>query len=559
MTAILDGLKSLGAARLVALGLVAAGMMALLTVIATRGGNDRMALLYSDLDMREAGQMADALDRAHIAHQMNGAGTELLVPADDVSRARLLLARENLPSGGSIGYEIFDRGDGMTASQFQQSINQTRALEGELSRTIREIHGVRAARVHLVLPRREPFARDAQDAQASVLLTPTGAGRLDRESIQAILNLVAAAVPGLRAKSVTIVDSLGNLLVRAGEPTEAAAAAQTGEEIRRATELRLDRAVEQMLEPSLGQGRVRAEASVEMNFDQVRETTEKFDPDGQVPRSTQTTTDNTKSTEPTPGVSVQNNLPNADAGTAGAAGSQEQRQEETTNFEIGKTVRTLVQEQPRIQRVSLAVLVDGVETRGPDGAVTWRERSPAELDQIAKLARGAIGFDEHRGDTVEVVNMRFVEAAPSDGQSARGILGVPLEKADLMRIAQSLLPALVAVLGLLLVLRPMVLRLTAIPAAAVALGGGGVDALMTDADGAIAGGAIGGTAGVPRLPGPGGAGADGAEADDDMVSIARIEGQIKSSSVRKVIELVERYPEESLAIMRGWMARETAR
>src|ERR1700690_3547091 len=153
MNGLLEGLKALGPARLVAMAAVAIGMLGLLA------SGEHMALLYADLDSREAGQMVDALERQHIPHQLGASGAEILVPADQIARTRLLLAHDGLPSGGSIGYEIFDRGDGLISSQFQQQINQTRALEGELARSIRAITGVRAARVHLVLPHREPFAR----------------------------------------------------------------------------------------------------------------------------------------------------------------------------------------------------------------------------------------------------------------------------------------------------------------------------------------------------------------------------------------------------------------
>ena len=293
----------------------------------------------------------------------------------------MLLAKDGLPSGGSIGYEMFDRGDGLAATEFQQKINETRAMEGELGRTIRAIHGVRGARVHLVLPRREPFAREQQDAQASVMLTMAGAQRLDREGVQAVLNLVAAAVPGLRPHNIAVVDARGDLLARAGEPVGQAAAALATEEVRRATELRLSRAVEEMLERTLGAGHVRAEASVRMNFDKVNETKEQYDPDGQVTRSTQTVTNNSKTTEAATTVTVQNNLPNADAGKEGA-GSQEARQEETTNYEIGKTVRTLIREQPQIDRISLAVMVDGTDTAARTASMPG-SRAPARISSAS--------------------------------------------------------------------------------------------------------------------------------------------------------------------------------
>ena len=315
-----------------------------------------MALLYADMELREAGQVVEQLDRAHIAHQVEAGGTRVLVLADQVSRARLLLAKEGLPSGGSIGYELFDRADGLTATGFQQQVTQSRALEGELSRTIRTIQGVRSARVHLVLPKREPFSRERQDAQASIMLTMSGAARLDREGTQAVLNLVTAAVPGLRAQNVAIVDSRGGVLARAGQPTGQAANVATADEAKRASELRLARAVEEMLERTIGVGHVRAEASLDYDYDQVRETQERFDPDGQVVRSQQNTTSNSRSSEAPTSVSVQNNLPNADT-SATQGGTQDQKQEETTNYEIGKTVRTLIREQPQLRRLSLAVMV----------------------------------------------------------------------------------------------------------------------------------------------------------------------------------------------------------
>jgi flagellar M-ring protein FliF len=375
MKPVLDGFRALGPARLMALGVVGLGMLVMLGLLAVRGGVPaQQALLYGDLDLREASQMADVLDHAHIAHTELGSGDRITVDAADVARARMLLAKDGLPSGGSIGYEIFDRGDSLTATQFQQDINETRAMEGELARSIRMLQGVRNARIHLVLPKRQPFSRDVQAAQASVLLTMSGAARLDPQGVQAVLNLVAAAVPGLKPSGIAIIDSRGTLLARAGQPTTEDSAVQTDEELHRATELRLSHAVEEMLEDSLGQGRVRAEAAVTMNYERVNETSETYNPDQQVVRSTQTSTDKSNSTEGEKSVSVANNLPNADA-AATQNGTQEQKQDETTNYEIGKTVRTLVRGQPEIARISLAVMVDGTMQPGRDGKPVWTARS----------------------------------------------------------------------------------------------------------------------------------------------------------------------------------------
>ncbi len=552
MKALLDGLKALGAARLAALALVGLGTLTLLAMLALHGGSERMAPLYTDLDMRDAAQMAEQLERAHITHQLGGGGTEILVPASRVADARVLLARDGLPSGGTIGYELFDRTDSLTASPAEIDIARTRALEGELARTIRAIRGVRSVRVHLVLPRREPFQRDQQEAQASVLLSMAGATRMDREGVQAVLNLIAAAVPGLKPRNIAVIDSRGDVLARAGAPVGPGGSSLSAAEIRQATELRLSRAVEEMLERSLGPGHVRAEAAVDMNFDQLRETEERYDPDGQVVRSQQSTSDKSKSSEANSSVSVQNNLPNADAG-GGGTGSEDQRQEDTTNYEISKTVRTLVHDEPQIKRVSVAVMVDGTSAAGPDGKPAWHERPQEDIARITALVRSAIGFDEKRGDRVEVVSMRFAgdEDAPVRAASA---FGLPLERADLLHLAQLLLFAVIGLVALLAVLRPMVQRLTMVAPAALAAperAGEGQAALA----GSSASGALPAPGGVPALPAPAGSRAPD---DERMVNLANIEGQMRASSIRKVTELVDKHPDESLAIVRSWMAQEAS-
>ncbi len=558
MNAVLDGLRALGPARLAAMGGVALGLLALLAVMVLRAGSgDQMALLYGDLDGRDASQIVEQLNRRHIPYKLNNGGTQILVPADQVPEARVLLAKDGLPSGGSIGYELFDRGDGYLFSSFQQKISETRALEGELSRTIRAIHGIRQARVHLVLPRREAFAREQQDAQASVMLGMVGAQRLDKEGVRALVNLVAAAVPGLRPHNIAVIDSRGDLLARAGEPVNDATQAASGEDMRHATELRLARAVEDMLEKTLGPGRVRAEASVRMNFDKIRETREQYDPDTKVERSTQSVSQTSKTTEANGAVTAANNLPNADAGNQNN-GSQEGRQEETTNFEIGKTVRTLLRDQPQIDRLTLAVMIDGEARPGADGKLAWQPRSQEDLDRITMLVKSVIGFDEKRGDQVNVLSMRFVaeDMGPAD---TGGLMGIKLEKPDFMRLAQTGLFGVIGLLALLVVLRPMVARLTVLaPGAALA---GTVGGLLTHGGEAgslaLPGGASaasGAQAGMMALAGPGGEAMQ--TEDESMVSMNHIEGQMRASSLRKLSDIVARHPDETLTIMRGWMAQE---
>jgi len=543
-------LRALGTLRLGAMAAVALAVLGLLGWFGMRAGQPSMALLYGELDPRDAGAVVASLDRQKVAYRLGHGGTSIMVPEELVPRLRLSLAREGLPAGGSVGWEIFDRGESLTTTPFQQDVNRLRAMEGELSRTIRGLAGVRAARVHLVLPRREAFTRQQGEAQASVVLTMQGVQRLDREGVQAVLHLVATAVPGLQARNVSIVDSRGELLARGGQALSGPAAAATQEEMRRAEGLRIARAVEEMLERSLGPGRVRAEAAVEMDFDRIQTTEERFDPENQVPRSVQSSQEQSRGAEGG-NVSVANQLPGAEP--AGSNASQENKSEETTNYEIGKTVRSTLREHPVLRRLSVAVLVDGVWEGTPPA---FRERNPEELSRIGTLVRSAIGFDERRGDRVEVVSMRFAAPEGGDNPQEASLLGLGIGPATLARLTESAIYAVVALVAILLVARPMTKRLTAALAPQPALAGIGPDGLAlpgaTQAGpgmmSAVAGpGAMGGA-----LPGPAGL----MPSEDEMVSLDNVQGQLRASSVARVNALMEAHPDEALTVMRRWLAPE---
>jgi flagellar M-ring protein FliF len=530
------------------MGGVALTLVGLFAFLAVRANTPAMSLLYGELDTRDAGAVVAALDRQRVSYRLAGGGSQILVPAEDVPRLRLALAREGLPAGGSIGNEIFDRGESLTTTPFQQDMNRLRALEGELSRSIRTLSGVRGARVHLVLPRREAFSRERAEAQASVLLTMQGAQRLDREGVQSVLHLVVAAVPGLKAQGVSIVDSRGEVLARGGQALSGAAGAATQEELRRGGEARLSRAVEEMLERVLGAGRVRAEVALEMDFDRVETREERFDPDNQVARSQSSTTENNRSQEGGP-VSVANNLPGAEPAAGAAPGNTESRQEETTNFEIGRSVRNVLREHPVTRRLSVAVLVDGVNEPQEGAPARFRERTPEELARIAALVRSAVGFNEGRGDKVEVVSMRFAEA-PAEAPTA-GPLGLDIPHAMLSRLAETAVLGLVAVLAMLLLGRPLVRRLSLSLGSQPALGGAG---------GATPPGGARGAA----LPGaPKGAALDAEDQpaslehqEEKMVNLAHIQGQMRASSIARITQLADDHPDEALGVIRRWLAPE---
>jgi len=554
-------LRSLGAARLLAIGIVIIGLLGFFAFITSRIATPPMGLLYSGLDPQDAGEIVAKLDGLNIKYELTADGTSIMVPESEVARLRMTMAEQGLPSGGSMGYEIFDQTDAFGTTSFVQNINRVRALEGELARTIRTINRISAARVHLVLPERRPFNREALGPSASIVLKTRG-GELTASQVQAIQHLVAAAVPNLTPARVSVVDERGKLLAPGLNESDEDAMAASLRDRQVAYEKRLKRQLETLLEKSIGRGKVQVEVSADIDFSRVTTSSELYDPDRQVVLSTQTVEESSRSQEPTQvggDVSVANNLPdaNAAAGPAAAASSTRTRTEETTNFENSKTVTTETKEAGQVKRLSVAVLVDGIYSKAEDGTLSYKPRSQEELDRLAALVRSAIGYDADRGDTVEVVNLPFaVEEAPEIVEESGGFLGLELTKADIFRIIELIVYSLVGLVTMLFVVRPLINRLFS-PAPATAMAGGGQ---ITDASGEH-----------PALAAPEGASpeqvaalsADNAGSPialphqasrvESMIDVATIDGQIQQSAVKKVGEIVEKHPDEAVSILRNWL------
>ncbi len=529
--------------RLAVMGAVLMGMMGFFIFLATRLGTPSMALLYSDLDTSDSARIVTQLEAQNIPFELKLNGTQILVPDDKALRLRLSLADQGLPSGGSIGYEIFDDQKTIGTTNFVQNVNLVRALEGELSRTIKTLESIRSVRVHLVLPRRVLFSREKQLPSASITLSMGRAGQLGKEQIAAIQHLTAAAVPGLTPNRVSIIDNKGKLLARGFEDDPATTMATKAEERRRAFENHLSRAVEELLEKTVGSGKVRAEVKADMDFDRISTTDEKFDPDGQVVRSTQSIeeTNQSREAEGAQAVTVGTNLPDPNAGGGETASSTaaQSRSEETVNFEVSKKIINHVRETGILKRLSAAVLIDGVRGIDDDGDPTYQARSEAEMELLATLVRGAIGFNADRGDTVEVINMEFAEAVEEEVQLE---LFFGLDKNDLLRMAEVLVLSIVAILVILLVVRPLVSRaFESIPSAAAA-----GERLLADQAAAAA----------AALAAPAAEAAVEEEQFEELIDIDRVEGRVKASSVKKVGEIVEKHPEEALSIVRSWMYQE---
>ena len=530
-------IKGMGTARLAVMGVMIAAMAFFFIFMITRLTGSNMDLLYADLEPSDQNAITAQLTSRNIPFEIDG--NRLLVPATQVGSLRMAMAAEGLPLGGVGGYEIFDNASSLGTTNFMQNVQLVRALEGELAKTIRSIEVVKSARVHLVMSRRQLFTRDKQSATASVILKMRGAATLTGEQIAAIQHLVASAIPELDPSRVSIVDNKGKLLATGNEKDSEVARANDMVSRRINFERRIADELTELLEKSVGLGNTKVNVNADLDFDRISTTEEKFDPDGQVVRSSNTIeeTSSGQESEAEQPVGVQQNLPDAQAGGGGAKSTNtESRTEEVTNFEISKKITNHVRESGLVKRISVAVLIDGELIEQEDGEVVYRERTEQEMDNLAKLVSSAIGYNAERGDTVEVINMRFVEKEVDLEEPLDLFFG--LQKQDLVRIAEVIVLLILAVLAILLVVRPLLTRaFEALPAAAAEA----EQRLLAEA------------AGVPAIQGP-----EGGEEEDyeELIDIDRVEGRVKSSSVKRVGEIVEKHPEEALSIIRGWMYQE---
>jgi len=541
-------LQRFGIGRLAAILGIGAGVAAALFAMTMNLGQPK-ALLYSNLDLKEAGSITQALDQAAIKYEVKGDGSTILVPRDQVASTRLMLSSKGLPTSGSVGYEIFDQSNALGQTDFVQQLNHQRALEGELARTIRSLDGITSARVHLVLPKRQLFEEEAEQPSAAVTIG-VGGREPNADNVRAIQNLVAGAVPGLKPDKVTVVDQHAKTL-SGGDTGLAAEADGRKSEV----EQRIAKQVKSLVEGIVGAGKARVNVSADLEMAQVTTQEETFNPDGQVVRSESTTDEKSSENQPESNgqASVAANIPGGAVGAGSNSNSSNTgRQESTTNYEISKTVRTAVQPAGSVKRLSVAVAVDGVTAVGKDGKPgAYAARSAQEMQQIEQLVRSSVGFDQQRGDQVTVVNVRFPTTADADGVTAASPL-MGFDKNDIMRAAELGVLAVVALLMMLFIVRPLLKGAAGGGGPApMLIGGQTVTRLAASADGQPMQLAMDGSGGQLALPGP-----VGGELDA-KIDIARIEGQVKASSLKRVSEFVEKHPEESVSILRNWLHEST--
>jgi flagellar M-ring protein FliF len=540
---LLEKLRGLGPVKLVLFVGLALALIIFTFSVSTRMGTVDMQPLYNDLDPVDANEIVARLEVANIPYRLEKEGKSLLVASGETGRVRILLAEAGLPRGGSSGYELFDKDEGLGTSSFKQNITKIRALEGELAKTIMSIAGIRNARVHLVLPERQLFSEEKQAPSASVFLRLASATTLSKSQVMAIQYLVASAVPELKTNAVSIIDNNGNLIAHAQENQEGAGDASTNEDMRSAYQTRLSSELKTLLESTLGVGKVRLQTNVDMDFDQVSTNTETFDPEKSAVRSSQTVTEDNQTTNPTKTVSVENNLPeNQGQQSENAAQDLSRRSEETLNYEVSKQITSKVRQSGVVRKLSVAVVVDGMYDTNDKGERTYKPRTPEELEKIATIVKSAVGYDEERGDKVEVINMQFISFA-DEAMAEEATLLDQIDVNNYVKIIETLVLSFIGLLVIFLVIRPLMQKvLESVPEIT---GSETSDQLLA-------------AAGItPALEGPGGKALAGSRQDSadsgDMINIDSIKGQIRTSSIKRVGEIIEQHPEEALNIIRGWI------
>lgn len=529
--------KQVGAARFGVMAGVAAVLTAFFLYIAGAITEPPKTILFSGLESRDAAAVTSKLDSMAVKYDVKDGGT-ILVPADQVTKLRMALAQDNLPAAG-VGYEIFDKSDAFGTTAFVQNINHQRALEGELARSMQTIEGIQSARVHLVIPERQIFSRDDQQPSASVVLRTTG--RLDRGQVLAIQHLVAAAVAGLSPDRVAIVDDRGNLLAGGDDKSGPDALARNQDEDTTNYENDLRQRIESIVASVVGANRVQVQVTADINYNHTQTTSENYDPDSKVVRSTQTVEQNSSNTTGgSNAVSVANALPGAQASGGDSGKDVSGRTEETTNYEISKKVTTSTVDGGDVKKLSVAVVVDGTG----DNAATYKPRSAEEMAKITALVKSAMGFDASRGDQVQVTNMQFARVDDSVGTPApKPLLG--LDSAYWFKIIEAAILGVTALLIGLLVVKPLMNRMFAAQDAA----SGGMVALPKSSP--VAGALPAPAAG--QVPTQNENSPAALPASGPSIDVARIDGQVSNNSIKKVGEVVSAHPEEALAIIRTWL------
>lgn len=417
---LMAGFNSLGILRQLGLMVGLAASVAIGFAVVLWSQQPDYRLLYTNLSFTDANEVIEQLRLNNIPYRFDADGRAILVPESHVHTARLNLAAEGFTTDRTVGFELLDQDMGMGTSQFMETTRYRRGLEGELARTISNMTAIRAARVHLAIPKDTVFIRDQRKPRASVFLELFSGRQLERDQVAAIANLVASSIPELDVSDVTIVDQRGRLLNIRDADSDVVLAARQLEYVRQVEDTLVNR-VTSILEPVVGLGNFRAEVSADIDFTEVEQASEMFNPDLPALRSEQTLEERREagdaamgvpgalSNQPPGPVAVPEVAGGAGEGAAGTGASGTSRNQATRNFELDRSISYTRQQMGGVQRLSVAVVVDDLQVVDPETGERTRTRwSEEDIDRLRMLVENAVGFSALRGDSVNVINSSFV-------------------------------------------------------------------------------------------------------------------------------------------------------
>ena len=415
-----QGFQGLPALRQIGLMVGLAASVALGVAVVLWSQKPNYTVLYAGLGNKDAGEVVDALKKNGIAFEVDQNTGAVMVDSSRVRDARMELAKDGLPEGNAMGFEMLQKEQGFGTSQFIETARYQRALEGELARTISTLRNVESARIHLAIPKRSVFLRNRADPTASVMVNLNSGRTLDEEQVAAIVHLVSSSVPYLKPEKVTIVDQRGNLLSNGADSGKMAASSSQFAYTRKLEKTYTER-IRNLLEPIVGAGHIRATVNADLDFTTTELTQENYNPDLPALRSEQISEDTSRdnagasgipgalSNQPPATATLQDpNAPGGD-GAAGASGSTSKHS--VRNYELDKTISHTRLPTGSIHRLSIAVVVDNKQELDDNGDPVSKPWSKDELDRFTKLIKESVGFDGQRGDTVNVINVSFIPPA----------------------------------------------------------------------------------------------------------------------------------------------------
>ncbi|MBN9237146.1 MULTISPECIES: flagellar basal-body MS-ring/collar protein FliF [Phyllobacteriaceae] len=463
LRSIVINLQDFGTKRLAIMAGIALLTLAVIGIASVYLNRPSYETLYVGLERSDVNQIGMVLAEAGMNFDVGSDGASVLVPVGTTAKARMLLAEKGLPTSANAGYELFDKVGSLGLTSFMQQVTRVRALEGEIARTIQSLAGVKAARVHIVMSERANFRREEQQPSASVVIRYAGVD--GGKAAMSIRHLVAAAVPGLSAEKVTVLDSAGNLLAAGDDPSNTSAARSLG--VERTVESQIEDNIRRALTPYLGPDNFRASVKADVNTD-TRQTEETiFDPESRVERSVQTVKANENSNQrqaATP-TTVEQNLPETQAAATDGpqSSSQNDRKEEITNYEINSKKIATVSNGYSVTKMSIAVVVNQQRLMSVLGKDAKPEQIAQRVADIKKMVASATGLDEKRGDIIDVSAVEFIDGLDGQQLASPGILDA------VSRYTGSLINAAAFIVVVFLVaffgLRPMAAALSNKPAA----------------------------------------------------------------------------------------------